>query len=211
MPESQRVSDQVFPITTIDLIRHGEPEGGKKYRGKIDDPLSQLGWKQMRDAVADHHHWDAIVSSSLSRCCNFAEEVGQRHGITVSHESRFMEIGFGDWEGRTASELLAEDPQSLYQFWVDPVNNTPPGAETLFEFEKRVIAAWNDVLTEYLGKQILLVGHAGMMRMIIRHVLDMPLDRMFRVQVELAGISRIEIEGSGEDALPRLLFHGGSL
>ncbi|MDH5572862.1 MAG: alpha-ribazole phosphatase family protein, partial [Gammaproteobacteria bacterium] len=188
------MSEQVYPVTTIDLIRHGEPEGGKKYRGKIDDPLSELGWLQMRTAVADHHHWDAIVSSSLRRCSEFANELGRRHDIAVSYEPRFMEIGFGEWEGRTAKELLAEDPQRLYQFWADPVKNTPPGAETLPEFEQRVIAAWNDVLTQYLGKHILLVGHAGMMRMIIRHVLDMPLDRMFRLQVELAGITRIEIE-----------------
>ena len=40
--------------TTIDLIRHGEPVGGRKYRGQIDDPLSDKGWTQMRQAVADH-------------------------------------------------------------------------------------------------------------------------------------------------------------
>jgi len=30
--------------TTIDLLRHGEPVGGKRYRGQIDDPLSEKGW-----------------------------------------------------------------------------------------------------------------------------------------------------------------------
>ena len=37
--------------TVIDLIRHGEPEGGKRYRGQIDHPLSATGWQQMWDAV----------------------------------------------------------------------------------------------------------------------------------------------------------------
>ncbi|MCW9023893.1 MAG: alpha-ribazole phosphatase family protein [Gammaproteobacteria bacterium] len=205
------MSDQVPPITTIDLIRHGEPVGGKKYRGQIDDPLSELGWSQMRAAILDHHPWNAIVSSSLSRCHEFAHEVATRHGIPVSHEPRFMEIGFGEWEGRTASELLEEDSQRLYQFWSNPLNNTPPGAETLPDFESRVIAAWNDVINKFSGQHVLLVGHAGMIRMIMRHVLDMPLDRMFRIKVELAGITRIKIEGSGEDCLPQLVFHSGNL
>ena len=34
--------------TTIDLIRHGEPVGGRAYRGhNIDDPLSDKGWQQI--------------------------------------------------------------------------------------------------------------------------------------------------------------------
>jgi len=198
-------------VTTIDLIRHGEPVGGKRYRGQIDDPLSEKGWMQMRTAVADHCPWQTIVCSSLRRCREFADELGQRHALPVYDDPRLMEIGFGEWEGRTATELLKEDPDALYRFWSDPINNTPPGAETLAEFESRVISAWNDLLKNYHNQHILLVGHAGMMRMIIRHVLDMPLDRMFRLQVALAGISRIEVEGEGDTALPRLVFHGGQL
>ena len=39
--------------TIIDLIRHGEPEGGRAFRGhSIDDPLSEKGWQQMWDVLA---------------------------------------------------------------------------------------------------------------------------------------------------------------
>ena len=41
-------------LTTIDLIRHGEPVGGRKYRGQTDDPLSEKGWEQMWKAVGDY-------------------------------------------------------------------------------------------------------------------------------------------------------------
>jgi alpha-ribazole phosphatase/probable phosphoglycerate mutase len=203
------VSD--VPVTTVDLIRHGEPVGGRRYRGQIDDPLSNKGWAQMRAAVADHRPWDRIITSPLQRCAAFARELGTRHGIPVQEEARLMEIGFGEWEGRTAAELLAEDPERLQRFWTDPLNHTPPGAETLAEFERRVIGAWQDILAAHRGQHLLLVGHAGMMRMIIRHVLDMPLDRMFRLQIANAAISRIRIDGEGEQALPRLIFHDGRL
>ncbi len=197
--------------TTVDMIRHGEPVGGRRYRGQIDDPLSDKGWTQMRQAVAEHCPWDVIISSTLMRCSEFARELGQRHGIEVKADPRFIEIGFGEWEGRTAAELNQEVPNQVQRFLADPLNYTPPGAETLYEFEARIIGAWNEMLEEYIGQHILLVGHAGMMRMILRHILDMPLDRMYRIQVANAAISRIRIEHTGDSNFPRLLFHGGHL
>lgn len=197
--------------TTIDMIRHGEPIGGRKYRGQIDDPLSDKGWNQMRQAVAEHQPWDVIISSTLSRCIEFAQELGQRQGIEVKAEPRFIEIGFGAWEGRTAQELGEEDPQQVQRFLADPLNNAPPGAETLYDFEARIIAAWNAVLQQHAGQHVLLVGHAGVMRMIMRHVLDMPLERMFRIQVANAAITRISVEHSGKTIFPRLMFHDGQL
>lgn len=197
--------------TTIDLIRHGEPVGGSRYRGQLDDPLSEKGWRQMRAAVGDHHPWQAIVSSPLRRCADFGAELAQRHGLPLQIEPRFREIGFGAWEGRTAEELQAEDPQRLWRFYADPLHNTPPGGEPLTAFRERIVAAWNDLLAQHGGRHVLLIGHAGMMRMVLRHVLEMPLDTMFRIQVGNAAISRIQVDGRGADALPRLLFHGGTL
>lgn len=197
--------------TMVDMIRHGEPVGGKKYRGQLDDPLSELGWAQMRAAVGEHRPWDAVISSSLSRCAAFAQELAARYDLPLEIDARLMEIGFGDWEGHTAEELQTRDPEALLRFWHDPLHNRPPGAEGLAQFRDRVVAVWNDVLERYAGRHVLIVGHAGVIRMVVRHVLDMPLDRMFRLHVPNAGLTRIRIEGQGEDALPFLVFHAGSL
>jgi len=59
--------------TRFDLIRHGEPEGGKRYRGTLDDPLSATGWPQMQAAVSEQDQWDAILTSPMARCRPFAE------------------------------------------------------------------------------------------------------------------------------------------
>lgn len=200
-----------MPTTTIDLIRHGEPVGGSRYRGQIDDPLSDKGWQQMRNAVADHCPWQRIVSSPLSRCADFATEVASRHELPLSFDERFMEIGFGDWEGQTRDQISAQDPQALQQFYQDPIQFRPPGAETLSAFQSRVVSAWDDLVVTAAGQQCLLVAHAGVIRMIILHLLGMPLERMFRLYVRNAGISRIRIDGEGADALSSLMFHDGRL
>ena len=198
-------------ITTIDLIRHGEPVGGHKYRGQSDDPLSEKGWAQMRTAVGEHRPWDVIISSTLSRCAAFASELAQRHALPLEFDERLMEIGFGEWEGRTAAEVTAQDPALLRRFWLDPLNNVPSGAELLTAFRDRVIPAWDEILARHSGKHILIVGHAGVIRMVVRHVLDMPLQRVFRITFPNAGITRIRVENDGEQTLPTLLFHAGAL
>jgi alpha-ribazole phosphatase/probable phosphoglycerate mutase len=197
--------------TTVDLIRHGEPVGGSKYRGQTDDPLSEKGWAQMRAAMAGHCPWDVIVSSPLSRCRAFAEELSARHARPLEIEPRFQEIGFGVWEGRTVQELMVTDPDILTRFWADPERHTPPGAEPLAQFRDRIVSAWDTLLTRHIGRHVLIIGHAGTARMVLRHVLDMPLDAIFRIQVENAALTRIRVDETSGRRFARLVFHGGHL
>lgn len=196
------------PETRIDLLRHGEPVGGRRYRGQIDDPLSDRGWQQMRAAVAERRDWDIIVTSPLRRCAEFAAELAARHGLPLNREPRLMEIGFGSWEGRTADEIRGRDAQLIERFWRDPVANRPEGAETIMDFHARVSNAWRDLLAAYPGKRILIVGHAGITRMILSLVLDSPPQHMFRIQVENAGLTHIRVRGAGADSFPMLVSHG---
>ena len=193
-----------WTTTTIDLLRHGEPEGGRRYRGQSDDPLSELGWSQMREAVAGESGWDRIISSPLLRCVEFARELAEDLKIPVQADARWMEIGFGEWEGRTATDLIASDPQRLRRFWSDPMGNSPPGGESLLAFQQRVAEAWDEMLKEYEGAHLLLVGHGGMMRMVLRQVLEMPLNNLFRFQIPFAGRVRIQVDGDGSQSFPRV-------
>ena len=198
-------------ITTIDLIRHGEPVGGKKYRGQSDDPLSERGWQQMWDAVGEHGPWQRVATSPLSRCADFAHALGKKWQIPVSEDARLMELGFGEWEGKTPQELMEQDPETLLRFWRDPLHFHPVGAEPLPEFAARIRAVWHTLVKEYKGEHVLVVAHAGVIRMVVAYVLGMPIDHIFRIQVRNCAVTRIHIEGEGLATLPSLVFHDGSL
>jgi alpha-ribazole phosphatase/probable phosphoglycerate mutase len=198
-------------VTTLDLLRHGEPVGGRKYRGQIDDPLSEKGWGQMWAAVGEHKPWQHIVSSPLSRCHAFATELAQKHNLPLSIESRFMEVKFGAWEGKTADQLRAEDPGVIERFKRDPINQRPIGAEPLEDFLSRVRAGLTDVLAQHAGQHLLIVCHAGVIRMALAHALDLPLASTYRIDVPSAGLARLRVEGLGTDARYQLLFHHGRL
>ncbi|HHH36618.1 MAG TPA: histidine phosphatase family protein [Gammaproteobacteria bacterium] len=185
----------------VDLMRHGEPVGGRKYRGAIDDPLSATGWAQMKSAVGEQAPWDLIVTSPLRRCRDFAHFLGETRQILVAEETRFVELGFGAWEGSTGAELRQQDPGCLARFYHDPVANPPPGAETLKDFVGRVVPAWEEWIRRHEGKHMLIVSHAGVMRAIVAHVLGMPLECLFRLQIGNAAVLPIR----GDDERPPAL------
>lgn len=196
--------DAVF----YDLLRHGEPVGGHRYRGQTDDPLSERGWAQMWAAIPEETPWRRIVTSPLARCREFALALGQRRGLPVKEDARFMEVRFGVWEGHTAAELEAEDPGVLTRFYQDPVRNRPAGAEPLEAFAARVAEAWRAWTIPEHRQHTLVVAHAGVIRAVIADVLEVPLPRLYRIQVANAGLTRIVIK---PDRPATLMFHGGCL
>lgn len=178
--------------TRVDLLRHGEPLGGSKYRGQVDDPLSERGWQQMWDAVENRDGWDRIVTSTLTRCSDFAEQLGAQRVIPVVPEPQLVEVGFGIWEGKSRAELEAIEPGQVARFYRDPVGNRPEGAEPLDVFAGRVQSAFVNMLETYPGESLLVVAHAGVIRAIIAHVLGMPAERMYRIHVKNAGITSLK-------------------
>lgn len=177
--------------TVIDFIRHGEPEGGKRYRGSsIDDALSEKGWAQMRATVGDVCPWSQIISSPLARCHAFAYELSQQHDVPLSVDGRLKEVGFGDWEGFSRAQIQARNLAEYQAFYADPVNNRPPGAEPLELFFGRVSAALKTITADFPGQHVLVVAHAGVIRAATAHALEIPAGAAYRVQVVNAGLTR---------------------
>lgn len=194
-----------MPITIIDLLRHGEPVGGRRYRGQIDDPLSEKGWREMWHAVSGETPWQHIVSSPLRRCRDFAGSLSDKLQIPVEYDERLKEVGFGVWEGKTADELRAEDPDILNRFYHAPIEHRPTRAEPLDQFSARVNAALDQSILRHAGKHLLIVAHAGVIRAVLTRVMGAPLASMYRLSIASASISRIVID---DPRPPTIHFHG---
>lgn len=178
--------------TTIDLIRHGEPRGGRMIRGcGLDDPLSDLGWRQMREAVGGQAPWDQILSSPMARCRPFALELAGRHGLPLIVEPQLREIGMGLWEGRRPEEVAAAEPEAYAAFRTDPVSHRPPEGEPLAALAARVGHVYRRLLKLYPGRRLLIVAHAGVTRAILGQALDAEPAVWYRLRIDYAGVSRI--------------------
>ncbi|WP_295540077.1 histidine phosphatase family protein [uncultured Thiohalocapsa sp.] len=182
--------------TVIDLIRHGEPVGGRMIRGNgCDHPLSATGWAQMRAAVApalrNQCPWQQIVTSPMSRCRGFAVELASRLGLALAVEPELREIGMGAWEGRRPAEVAAAAPDAFRAFRTDPVAHRPPGGEQLADFRRRIARAYARQLAHWPGQRLLIVCHAGVSRAVLGHVLGADDAAWYRMVIDYAGVSRI--------------------
>ena len=175
----------------IGLLRHGVVEGGNRFRGRTDDPLTAAGWEQMWAAVKNDVRWEGIVTSPLRRCAQFARTLARQRSIPLTLDARLAEMHFGSWEGRSAAELMSADPEALARFWDDPAAHTPAGAEPLACFAPRVLEAWNGIVRDHPGRRVLLVTHGGVMRVILCHVLRRPVERLLEFDVGHAALHRV--------------------
>lgn len=192
----------------IDVLRHGEPVGGARYRGSTDDPLNETGRQQMASVLTDELPWTHIISSPLQRCVEFAKKLSYQHQLPLHIEPRLAEIDFGDWEGQTSKHILQQDAARLLKYWQDPENNTPPNGEPLAAFESRVLAAWNSNIT-HDKEHLLIVTHGGVLRIILRHILSLPHSSLFKINIPYACLSRFEV--LKDPAQTQLTFHNGQL
>jgi broad specificity phosphatase PhoE len=166
----------------IGLLRHGEPVGGPRYRGRTDDPLTLAGWLQLVAAIESAPvAWVRIISSPLLRCAAFAEVLASHLQLPLYLEPRLRELDFGAWEGRTSTELLQHERPALLRFWADPVRYPPPQGETLTQLQTRVLAAWRELRA---GPQpVLIISHGGPMRIILGHLQGLPLQRLLALEL----------------------------
>ena len=183
--------------TVIDLLRHGEPEGGRMYRGGgTDHALSEAGWTQMQASIEKRIEkgeadWQAIISSPMLRCKEFSTHLAEEREIPIHVIENIREAGYGNWEGRTPANIKEESEDEYWEFFADPVNNRPANAEPLELFTPRINEVFGEVLTQYQGKHVLLVSHLAVTRAIIGIVLGMPLASQQLIDMPFAGMLRI--------------------
>ena len=169
----------------ITVLRHGECEGRNAvFRGRTDDPLSAKGWEQMRGVRLPA--FDSISSSPLRRCREFAAEFAAARGLPVRIEAGFRERDFGAWECLTADEVAARfptqgDPRQ------NPYDNAPEGGEAYTDFRARVESVWGQWTARLAPGHHLLVAHAGIMRALLVHLLGLPAENLYRLNLPNAG------------------------
>lgn len=193
-------------LIRLDVLRHGECQGGEIFRGATDVALSEAGWQQMcASAERAAAPWQRIVTSPLRRCREFAEHLSAQLEVPLSLDEDWREMSFGRWEGQLREDIFAREGDAIAAFYRDPAGRAPPEGEAADILQARVVAAYQRVLEGASGEHVLIVTHGGVIRALLAHVLGMPLQRMFALDVPYAcmtGLHHVERAG-----YTRLLGH----
>jgi len=106
-------------------------------------------------------HPEKIVSSDLPRCADLAVAMGTKMNAEVQLFKALREMSFGAWEGRHFDDLDQTDHVRWRAWCADWQNETPPGGESLQQFQAR-IAQW--LAQHGPEKNTVVVTHAGVLR-----------------------------------------------
>lgn len=158
------------PSQELFLIRHATTDMNGTLCGHSDPPLNAMGRAQA-SALADLlASWKVrrLYASDLRRALQTAQSLGERWGIPVQARSALREISFGNWEGRSWSQIRAEEPDVAKL--EAPSEICAPGGETFASFHDRVLRALNETIAECDGRLTAIVTHLGVMRVILKEL-----------------------------------------
>ena len=129
----------------------------------------------------------AVYASDALRARQTGEAIAERCGVPLHELAALREVDLGTWGGQTFAEVVAEDP-SAAAYFADPTSATPPGGEPVEVAATRVL----DALRSLAGVDrsgVVVVGHAGSLRLALARALGMPLAAYWRLRLDCAGLS----------------------
>lgn len=184
-------------MTRIILVRHGRTEWNKfeRFRGRVDVELDETGRRQAEAAAERIAQWEvaAIYSSPLKRAMTTAQIVADRLGLTVQPLEGIIDMDFGEWQGLPIDEAR-EKYGALFDLWrYRPEKLEIPGAETLEDVRKRVVAAIDEVVAKHEDQTIALVGHRVVCKVLLCHLLGLDNSHFWQIAQDDTAINLFEI------------------
>lgn len=184
------------------LVRHGVTDWNRegRFQGHLDPPLAEDGLMEA-ELLAARLAGDEvlrparIISSTLARARQTAEAIGRRIGVAVEPDGRLIEIGQGEWEGRTHDDLAATDADRYDAWRRDDGIRQPPGGESIDAASDRVSALLAGL--EEDRWPICLVSHGGTLRILARVLLRASATGSWSLDVDNASLSVCSSSGDG--------------
>ncbi len=150
---------------TIYLVRHGETEWNveKIIQGQKDIPLNTKGKKQAEELAGKlkEIRFDAIYSSDLKRATETAQIIAGKKHLKIIESKALRERYFGKYQG-----VSFKENKEIFKM-IDRLNKQETEVEEQQEVIKRFISYIREVSVQNLGKTILIVTHAGPIRLFL--------------------------------------------
>lgn len=188
-------------MTTLILTRHGLVPGisPERFRGRVEVALSPAGERQAEALAARISHAfrpAAIYTSSLGRCIATGAAIAARCGVAAHARPELGDIDYGAWQWKTHEEVQAEDGDTYLLWRTAPHLVRFPGGESLQDVLVRASDLLRFVLSQHAGESVVLVGHDSVNRVLLCHLLELPLSAYWRFKQDPCNLNVIEWTGT---------------
>lgn len=185
---------------TIYIIRHGKikvEDNQRRYIEQLDLSLSEEGIQQAwcLQKLLESVNMSKVFSSDLSRCQQTAEIIARGKTVKNIVRKELREIDMGEWEGRTFADIARLFPEEFKARGADIGYYRVSGGESFADCYNRVMIAFHESINSSSGN-VLFVGHAGVNRLLLCHILGMPLANIFKIRQDYGCLNVIAYASS---------------
>lgn len=165
-------------------------KGNLKLTGirRTDVELTEKGIEQAKKLadIVKKHNIDIILSSPLKRAIETSQIVADKYNITLQIVQLLIEQNYGIYEGvdRKNDNFLANKRNFAYKY---------PNGESMMQVAYRIYGLIDKIKEQYQGKNILIISHGGICRIIRTYFIDMSNDEFFNYTLENGKIEEYEL------------------
>ena len=169
----------------------------ERFRGRADLALTAEGNRQA-EATAQRiqRTWRpaAVYTSPMRRCLATAAAIGKAFALTPIPAAGLNDIDYGLWQGLIPDAVRARWADQLALWYHQPDRAIIPQGETLRDVLIWAAAALAEVIGRHPDATIVMVGHDSVNRIVLLHVLDLPLSRYWRIRQHPCAINEIDYD-----------------
>ena len=175
--------------------RHGETLWNTQLRmqGSLDSDLTPKGESQIK-ALGEWMKevpFDYLYCSDTARAHKTAEAIRKFTGHNLNFDKRLREKNLGVFEGLTSEEARERYPETFQQFKTAGASYVIDQGESTQQLLKRALDAIEEIRDRHPQKVAVAVTHGGVVRVLMKHVLGIPLDAPTQFLIGNTGIFRL--------------------
>lgn len=172
------------------VARHGETEWNvlNKVCGRTEVELTEKGIEQAEELAhkLKYKNIYVIISSPMKRAVRTSGIIAEKLGADVVTDDRLIEQDYGIYEGvdRRDEGFLGNKRNFAYRY---------PGGESMMQVAYRTYGLLEELKLRYSGKNVLIVCHGGVCRVINTYFRDMTNEEFFRYSLDNCGVEEYEV------------------
>ena len=190
-------------MLSLYLVRHGQTDASlhNRFCGRIDPPLNATGLA-MAEALGARYGgegWAEIVSSPLQRARQTAAPTASVAGVPITADDGFVEIAYGEWDGRPEAEVERDDAARFHAWAAHPGRVAPPGGESGADIATRALGAIERIRARHGdGGKVLVVSHKATLRVLVCALVGIDVDGFrSRIAQKVCAVSVIDFKSTG--------------
>ena len=184
------------------VIRHGQSEADilKVIEGRANFNLTELGNKQaeaMANWVKENYSINKIYSSPLNRAKQTAEYISKIFGIGIIFDDDLME-----WKNGLIAGLTLEEANKKYPEPIRYLHTRVYEQESYIDFRMRAETILSKILNENKDEEkIVIVSHSGMINMLFRSFIEVPLNNKITIKSGDTGIHYWKVKNGNKEII----------